>query len=218
VPLKPAALERRLSEDLGLRCSVAVADKPAPLSSLSPAERRRVRALGSSSRADSYRLGRAAWKMLLARLGENPATHRLVFPHTRFSLTHSGGVAIAFAIGAEEPNTGAGIDFEIFQGISDRAERFYLLRHERRWLRFLSRPRVPDERLRLWTVKEALFKADLDNSGTVLSDYATADPSAASGWAAPSPGRDRPGAWLYASLAVEGGFLTAAAHMRGRRP
>jgi 4'-phosphopantetheinyl transferase EntD len=217
VPLEPAALECRLSEDLGIRCSVAVADKPAPLSSLSPAERRRVAALGSSSRADSYRLGRAACKALLARLGENPAIDELVFPHNRFSLTHSGGVAIAFAIGGESP-AGAGIDFETCPGISDQAERFYLLQHERRWLRLPSRPRVADERLRLWTVKEALFKADLDNSGTVLSDYATADPSAASGWAAPSPARDRPGAWLYASLPVEGGFLTAAAHMLGRTP
>ena len=38
-----------------------------------------------------------------------------------------------------------------------------------------------DHRLRLWTVKEALFKADPNNDSNVLKDYIVKDPETLSG-------------------------------------
>lgn len=215
MPLDPVEWESRLSEQIGVACAVAAADSPEPLSSLTPEERWRVESFGSSPRAESYRRGRSALRSLLARLGENPEK-LLAFPHSRFSITHSGSVAIAFGIPANQPRAGAGIDYETSAKVSSKAERFFLRSMERRWLHAVGRPAARRQRLRLWTVKEALFKADLENVNTFLRDYATCDPSAPSGWATPCAPRAGEGAWRYASLEVGEGFLTAAVRVEGR--
>ncbi len=220
MPLDSARWEGRLSEQIGIACAVAAADSPEPLSSLTPEERRRVESFGSSPRADSYRRGRSALRALLARLGENPAAS-FAFPHSRFSITHSGSVAIAFGVPTGQTREGAGIDYETSARVSSKAERFFLRSEERRWLHAVGRQAARKQRLRLWTVKEALFKADLENADTFLLDYVTSDPSVASGWAescVPSAPRVRRGAWRYASLEVGGGFLTAAVRVEGRNP
>jgi phosphopantetheinyl transferase len=215
VPLDPTLWESRLSEQIGVACVVAAAEFPEPLSSLTHDERRRVESFGSSPRAEAYRRGRSALRALLARLGENPATS-FGFPHPRFSITHSGSAAIAFGIRAGQTQAGAGIDYEASARVSRKAERFFLRSSECRWLRLVGRPAARKQRLRLWTVKEALFKADLENANTFLRDYATSDPSATSGWAKPSVPSAWPEAWRYASLEVGGGFLTAAVRVQKR--
>ncbi len=169
------------------------------------------------ARAESYRRGRSALRALLARLGENPEKS-FAFPHSRFSITHSGAVAIAFGVRAGQTRAGAGIDYETSARVSSKAERFFLRSEERRWLHAVGRPAARRQRLRLWTVKEALFKADLENTSTFLRDYATSDPSAPSGWATPCAPGAAGGAWRYASLEVGEGFLTAAVRVQGRNP
>lgn len=216
MPLDPVEWESRLSEQIGVACFVEASDSPEPLSSLTPEERRRVESFGSSPRAESYRRGRSALRALLARLGENPK-NSFAFPHPRFSITHSGSVAIAFGISGQT-RSGAGIDYEASARVSGKAERFFLRSEERRWLRRLGSPAARKQRLRLWTVKEALFKADLENVDTFLLDYATSDPSVASGWAESSATRLDRGAWRYASLEVGEGVLTAAVRVEGRNP
>ena len=217
MPLDPVEWENRLSEQIGVACVVAAVDSPGPLSSLSSEERQRVESFGSPPRADSYRRGRCALRALLTRLGENPE-NSFAFPHPRFSITHSGAVAIAFGIGANQPRSGAGIDYEVSARVSGKAERFFLRSEERRWLRRVGSPAARKQRLRLWTVKEALFKADLENADTFLLDYATSDPSAASGWAESSATRLGRRAWRYASLEIGEGVLTAGVRVEGRNP
>jgi hypothetical protein len=217
VPLDPVEWEGRLSEQIGVACVVAAADSPEPFCTLTSEERRRVESFGSPPRAESYRRGRSALKTLLARLGENPE-NSFAFPHPRFSITHSGSVAIAFGILAGKTRAGAGIDYEASAGVSGKVERFFLRSEERRWLRRVGSPAAQKHRLRLWTVKEALFKADLENAGTFLLDYATSDPSVASGWAESSATRLGRRAWRYASLEVGEGVLTAAVRVDGRNP
>jgi hypothetical protein len=68
---------------------------------------------------------------------------------------------------------------------------------------------------RLWTVKEALFKADLGNAGRILADYALADPSAPSGVATGPGGRLR---YLSFPLPFKRGDLSVAIAPRPHVP
>ena len=88
------------------------------------------------------------------------------------------------------------------------AERFYLDERERAWLQSLAEDAQPAARLRLWTVKEALYKAHLANAGTVLAHYPVEDPGAEAGRA----GLRGEAGWplRYATLALGEGFLTVA--------
>jgi acyl carrier protein len=89
--------------------------------------------------------------------------------------------------------------------------RFFLGPEEQDWLGRLPERDRNREQLRLWTVKEALFKADPDNHSTVLLDYRV-DPAARSGGAA------RPGgpAATYLSGRLPGAHVTVAATFRPR--
>jgi len=58
---------------------------------------------------------------------------------------------------------------------------------------------------RLWTVKEATFKADPENAGKTLRDYGLADPGFVAGKA-----RRGDRVFYYASFEVPDGFLSVA--------
>ncbi len=96
---------------------------------------------------------------------------------------------------------GIGIDFEPWREAAD-------LRTARFFLRPSEQAHVTDSRslLRLWTVKEALFKATPDNGGAVLVDYALAEPESRSGSATGPRGEPM----RYVSVEVENGLMTVA--------
>ena len=88
------------------------------------------------------------------------------------------------------------------------SERFFLNAQEQVWIHTappISRPR---ELLRLWTVKEALFKANPHNRDSLLGHYGLIDPEALAGqarWRGDESIRYR-----YGTLALDDGFLTIA--------
>ncbi|MEO3786714.1 4'-phosphopantetheinyl transferase superfamily protein [Actinocorallia sp. B10E7] len=157
------------------------------------AELNRLRLLAATWTGPS----RAGLVFLGALLGE-PALPAL--PHPRLSMSRSGDLNLAACVlGA--PVTGFGIDLEEERSADPRTGRFFLRDHELRWLDGV-RPRDRDhEHMRLWTVKEALFKADPANAGTVLRDYGLADPSARTGRAGPA---------RYTTVRLGGRFLSFA--------
>jgi len=200
--LDEAWIAEALSEELGAPIAVAVAYGPADVDALSGTERRRYADLVGTPRCDSWLRGRAALKRLLVGIGDPPDTSALVFPHLRVSLTHCGRYAVAVAL--EGRGSGLGVDLEIRRSLPAEAARFFLSRGERELLPDPEGPAL----LRLWTVKEAVFKADPGNSGRGLLDYQVADPTVRRGEAC--LGRDPAMLIRYASLPVQGGFLTAA--------
>ncbi|MFJ9632495.1 phosphopantetheine-binding protein [Streptomyces sp. NPDC101175] len=130
------------------------------------------------------RAGRHALRIAAAAAGlpGDPADYR--FPHPRASLTHTehAGVAAVLVGGAAD---GLGVDLEHDRPVRPATARFYLRDDEPR-----------DELLRLWTVKEAMFKADLANATRVLRDYRANDP-----------------AYQHVSARHLGGWLTVAARL-----
>ena len=174
----------------GVEFRLAFATSPA--ADLSPGETDLVARLGSEERRASWRLGRAAMKSVLLDLGEDPDTSRLRFPHPRFSLSHSGGVAAALGL---LEGRGAGIDLETRVPGEDVARRVLGDAFDG----------GPDDWLRLWTVLEAGFKADPGNAGRTVNEYRPEDPGALEGVLRRGDLRLR-----YGSVRAHGGWLTLA--------
>lgn len=180
---------------------------------------------GDPARAASWRRGRAALEALLERLrreweggayaGPGAGAEPVRFPHPFLSLTHTGDWAIA---AGTRPGAalGIGVDLELRTGMKDGAERFFLGPEETRWLLAQDDPAARGrERVRLWTVKEALYKANPANPGTLLGHYLLEDPAATAG-AARWKGDDGQRLFRYACVDVDPGALTVAVCLRGR--
>lgn len=169
-----------LAEPLGLDLRMNVATKAASRQALSATERKRYRTLATSARAKSWLLGRAALKKLRADVDGRSDVDDLEFPNARFSLSHSSDVALAVA-DASGRLAGIGVDLEVDTIIRPDAARFFLTAREQLWLHDEARERWSHHLLRLWCVKEALFKSNPGNGGAVLGDHELLEPVNACG-------------------------------------
>lgn len=193
---------------LGIDIAFAVAGEPLPRERLSPAEQARVDGFGLPGRREDWLRGRAALKRLLALLGLPADTSLISFPHARLSLTHSAGVAVAAALPGAPAAAGIGVDYEARRAMKAGTERFFLAASERGRAAALLEPDL----LRLWTVKEALFKADPLNrsaGGRYLSGYVVEGPLEASEGRARGPEPEAL-AFGFASWDAGDGFLSVA--------
>jgi phosphopantetheinyl transferase len=151
---------------------------------LSSKEQKQSNLLFGLPRYKSWLYGRSALKNLLSNLNLDMDTSRLTFPNSRFSLSHCVNLAVAAGLLTEQKSIdGVGVDLELNRSVTDMHTKFYLSRIERR------SALDNDDRIRLWTIKEALFKADPDNQYTVLGHYEIEDPSLLQGKAKNHRGR-----------------------------
>ena len=187
---------------------------------LTEGERRTLAGFGDTHRAASWLRGRKALRALLARLAacgaappdaESRDTTLLRFPHPMLSLTHTGDWAIAAGT-LPEAAAGIGVDLELRAHMREGAERFFLGTEETRWLLALAPLDRDRERVRLWTVKEALFKANPGNEGTLLGHYLLDEPGARKGlarWKA-----ETTAGFVYASVLLAPGAVSLAVRPR----
>jgi phosphopantetheinyl transferase len=183
----PARIARVVERRLGRSVMVTTADQPLPRSALAPAECAEFDRLPKGPRQRSWLTGRRALRRLLRALGYDPETGAVAFPHPRLSLTHSANVALA--VGVRSAGTaGVGIDFEQPGRLRFAGARFYLGGTEQGFVRALPACDQPRHLLRLWTVKEAVFKANPANAATRLDDYRLAHPADLAGTASGPPG------------------------------
>jgi len=187
------ATERAVAARLIVPVLLRSATVPVDIDDLTAAERGQMPDAGSRRRQD-WLLGRAALKQVV----EGGDTSLVRFPHRCLSLTHSAGIAVAArAYGGQ---AGVGVDYEGPHATDPRIARLFLVERER------DGAAGPDDLLRLWTVKEALFKATPDNEGVTFLDYEVADAAALAGDAL-----DRAGHRLrYVSGGLNGGWLSVA--------
>ena len=183
------------------------AGQPAPVHALSAGERTVAERLSKRARVEFLR-GRAAQKSALAALGLDTDTSLVRMPHRNHSLTHAGDIAVSAFTNAERV-LGIGVDFEPHANVSADRARFFLTQHElQTWPDVLQPHHAPDL-LRLWTVKEALYKATADNDALTVRDYTVNEPWAWNGAAALA---GRPDVALrYVTAVARGGYLTVAA-------
>ncbi len=147
-------------------------------------------ALPGGLRRGDWLLGRAALRLVL----DGADTSAVRFPNRSLSLTHAGGLAVAAASAGVQ--AGLGVDYEGRRTIDPRTTRFFLHDDEA----------VGDDLLRLWTVKEALYKATPRNADRVLIDCQVVDPAAVAGVATDRSGRS----FRYVSERVRSAWLTVA--------
>lgn len=179
--------EEYFSSGFGRPIIPCIVTEPLDRSDLSETEIIQLAQFKNEKRRLSWLRGRRALKILLRDLEfvEQHFDYQMIdtsatfFPHPAFSLSHSQDVAIAIACLA--PAFGVGIDFEFIRETKPQMSKFYLQEHERNWLADIPDKERSCEQIRLWTVKEAVFKSDLNNLDRTLIKYSLADPQAESG-------------------------------------
>ncbi len=123
------------------------------------------------------------------------------------SLTHAGQSMFALAVKTSNV-AGVGIDFEPWRALDGRHQRLMLTARESAALGAAS----ARDLLRIWTVKEACFKADVNGQQRWVTAYALDNPAQKSGGARVACGR-RVHRFRYISLEVPGGMLSVAFKM-----
>ncbi len=201
-----SGIPSRMSVD-DIAIELFAAGQPAPVHALSAGECTVADRLGKRARFE-YLCGRAAQKSALAALGLDTDTSLVRMPHRSLSLTHAGDIAVAAYTGADRV-LGIGVDFEPHANVNaDRARFFLTPRELQTWPDVLHPDHAPDL-LRLWTVKEALYKATADNDALTVRDFTVNEPWAWNGVAALT---GRPDVALrYVTTVARGGYLTVAA-------
>jgi 4'-phosphopantetheinyl transferase EntD len=95
------------------------------------------------------------------------------------SLSHSGEVAVAVALPVGAFARGLGVDLELDRTVKRGLARLICDAREQAWIADLPEDLQATELLRLWTAKEALYKADPAQGDAIVAEYALAQPSAA---------------------------------------
>ncbi len=120
------------------------------------------------------------------------------------SLTHAGSSLFGLAVKA--PGfSGVGIDFEPWRDLDQRHHRLMLTMRERHMLPEASARQL----LRIWTVKEACFKADCNGQQRWVTAYELQQPTKKSGIARVAVA-GRVQHFRYLSLEVADGILSVA--------
>lgn len=119
--------------------------------------------------------GRDALATALRAAGRDTITVER-WPCAFASLTHSRDVAIAVALPPHVRAIGIGIDLEHDRPMKPDMARLICDTHERAWLDTLPSERRDAELLRLWTAKEALYKADPTQGESIVAEYVLASP------------------------------------------
>lgn len=200
-------LQHEIKKELGIRVRVAISRETIADNRLTPRELQHLKEFEASPRLDSWLRGRSAFKRLLAYFGENEDTSDISFPNSRFSLTHSGDYAVA--VGTDSPQLlGIGIDLEVNRLPHPESARFFLSPAESGWVTGLEETVRPMDLLRLWTIKEAVYKSDPDNHRRGLVDYMLEDPRKRSGRTFVP--KEKSPEIRYACFPLEHGFLSLA--------
>ena len=162
------SLSHAFSQHLGRTLIIAVSSDPIQPELLGEKGRQIFQSFRFEKRRQEWSCGRHALLQVMRDVGDGADPDELDFPHKRYSLTHSQGKAIAIA-DADGQLAGIGIDYEAMRQMKRGVERFFLTDDERLGLQATG---DDDARLlRLWTIKEALFKADPANGQRLLKDY-----------------------------------------------
>lgn len=196
--MKMKRLETEASRALQIPISLVSARKPLLSSTLDLADEQRLIEFSTPQRKQQWLRGKHAILKLAQKLDLNIPLSRLHPPCTGISLTHNGKWSIAAGI---DNGQSIGVDFESWHQIDDAMLRWYLTPDEQRQMKTASQ----FTRLRLWTIKEALYKANHSSREFALTDFELEQVSALTGKACGPDKRFR-----YTSLILRQGLLSLA--------
>ena len=154
---------------------VVLTSQPAMVSELSAADAARAAAKTAEQRPGFLASRRAR---ALAHACAGRAERRLT------SIAHTGALGVCAVALSPAPAglVGVGVDAEPLRRADPRTARFFLDERERALLDEAADEARSSEHVRLWTTKEAMFKADPANAERVLLDYHLSRPAAKAGY------------------------------------
>ena len=196
--MKMKRLEAEASRELQTSVHLVSANKPLMPAALDAIDERRLIDFSTPQRKRQWLRGRHALLKLAKRLELNTPLSNLQPPCTGISLTHNGKWSIAAGI---DSGRDIGVDFEAWRNIDDAMLRWYLTPTEQGQLRIASQ----FTRLRLWTIKEALYKANHTSCAFALTEFELEQVCAMTGLAFNNEIRFR-----YTSLVLRQGLLSIA--------
>ncbi len=196
--LEEGGLEGEWLLALGANVKAAAACAPLSIDLLSPEELAAFRGLcglgaaggKSGPRGQPDPAGQRAW------LTERAALYRLrksrgPLPESpsgkSVSVGFAGGLAIAVA--CTDAAAGLGVGLACDRPVPSCMAPFFLSAREAEWAAMRADESAGSDRLRLWTIKAALAKADSESGGGPLSGYRLADPGARRGKAESGDGK-----------------------------
>ncbi len=179
-------LERRASETLGMPLHIAACRSDEDAGDLNAAEHAELERFETEARRRDWRRGRLALKSVLRSLDRSDDTSGIHLPVPQLSLTHSDEAAIA--VGTPQLEALVGIDVEVPRRVNARMALWFLNEPELDWLGKRNVSVRAHDLVRLWTVKEAVFKCHPANRGLVMTDFTIAEP-----WSAASDVHDTAG-------------------------
>jgi phosphopantetheinyl transferase len=193
----------------GLQCTLRIAwvqgDFEPP--SLSDSEQRNLDAFTNDKRRCSWLRARCALKRLLVAAGENSDTTRLTFPHKFYSLTHTTDTAVAVELVDKERGDGIGVDLERLRPVKEGIEKFFLNQNELDTINALEKGARQQALIRMWTIKEAIFKSDFAGQDTILRNYRVGVDNGRTGVATHT---NTQRSFRYACVELENHWLTVA--------
>jgi 4'-phosphopantetheinyl transferase EntD len=204
-----AEFEAQCRQALGVPVFVELGDDNAEV--LTEAELAAAKAHSTRLRQEEWQRGRKMLKSVLRRAGQPTGTEAIRFPNAQVSLSHSGDLAAAVSVAKPSGLSGIGIDLQCRRPMAFGTARFFLRPEE------LREELSADDLLRLWTIKEAIYKADPQNSAQLLDDYRIESPKALTGQAR-SADRSRGVTFRYFSRELDVGYLTVAIAIEKETP
>jgi hypothetical protein len=193
---------------------LAASDVPLSAAELSDGEAAQLTGLSSPTRRRTWLTARRALHSALAAAGLPEDTSTYAFPHRCASLSYADECAVAVAVEHRDV-LGVGVDVENSPGPAPETAPLFLVEHEQQTLTAVPASRQRAELLRMWTVKEALYKADPANAGIDLRRYTVDRPLAHHG-VARRAGSGGP-AFRYLTLDLPRSILTVAVLLSGER-
>jgi phosphopantetheinyl transferase len=98
----------------------------------------------------------------------------LSFPNKNFSISHKKNFSVALYLKGDNFQ-GCGVDVEVPKRIPIKHWHFFMTPEEISKLNKKSNLKSSQIASRIWTIKEALLKADMNNLGKFLKDYPLED-------------------------------------------
>lgn len=176
-------MEKQFSAALQLPLVLAVSSSPIGLTLLPEAEQALINQTTHETAKNSRLMARHALKTVFERL--NLSYQQLSYPHSCFSIAHHDKAGIAVGMSEKFLNegelnvSGLGVDIELPRQIKETGWKFFLTDKEQNFVKSAPKNDWQMYCTRLWTVKEALFKATPENkeNGILVAHFETDTPS-----------------------------------------
>ncbi|MBP7845350.1 MAG: 4'-phosphopantetheinyl transferase superfamily protein [Proteobacteria bacterium] len=113
-------------------------------------------------------------RLLLKNQRDPRESLKLCFPNKNFSISHKKNFSVALYLRGDNFQ-GCGVDIEVPKKIPIKHWHFFMTPEEILKLNKKSNLKSSYRVSRIWTIKEALLKSDMNNLGKFLKDYPLED-------------------------------------------